>query len=175
MKNLKVRKAMSVLAMVSLTLVTVSELAPAPIYHTSYSINQSYEQSDKTPVPYASYQKKDIYIGKEKHLKKLDPEIRKKSILIVDERTRDDPNMKIINSHKIRSKKEMASIAEVMHEYNEDYPSDWERSTESIINEWEVHNICSDMSFMPSHTDDVDLNNADEPIYRSKILSKVLR
>ena len=175
MKNLQIRKTMTMLAMVSLTLVTINEMAPLPVYNTGYSINQSYNRESNIPLPYATCESGDVYIGKEKDLKRLDEKVRRNSVLIIDERTCDDPNMKIMKSYAITSKSEMASIAGIMQEYNEEYPSNWNRSTDSIINEWEIHNICSDFSFMPSHTDDVDLNNGDEIIYKSKFLSKVLR
>ena len=42
-------------------------------------------------------------------------------------------------------------------------------------NEWIIHNICSSLLIRNDRTDDVDLNNSDEIIYKSKILTKILQ
>lgn len=173
MKNLQIRKTITALAMASLTLVSLSELMPGPLYYTSYSKNASYSQENPTE-PYACLEIGDVYIGKACDMDNLDNQTKKDNIIIIDQRTYDDPNVKIIASHQITNPDEIATVIEVVQEYNREYPSNWNRSTLSLVNEWEVHNICSELSILPSHTDDVDLNNDDEYIYNSKLLSKIL-
>ena len=173
MKNLKVKKAAIALAMTTITLVTATEIMPGPLYYTKYSISSSYEQ--KSPIePFARLEFGDVYIGTKEQIRKLDKKTKKENIIIIDERHFDDPNVRVEDSYKIRKPEDIASVVAVIQEYNDMYPSTWERSSLSLINEWEVHNVFSDLSFMPSHTDDVDLNNGDEYIYKSKFLSKVM-
>jgi len=146
---------------------------PGPLFYTNYSLNSSYEQ-DNPIQPYACLEIGDIYIGKACDIKQLDCQIRENNIIIIDQKLSDDPNIKILDSHQITNTSEMASVIGVIQEYNREYPSNWHRSTLSLVNEWKVHNICSDLAFMPLHTDDVDLNNGDEYLYKSKLLSKIL-
>ena len=170
-KNLRLRATAFILASMTFCL-TLSSL-PDREYNSSYSINQEYEQSN-AKVPFARTSRGDVYIGKLKDIRKLEKKVGRNSILVVDQRTADDPNMKIKSSKNITDKDEMKEILDVVQVYNETYPSDWDRSTEAMMNEWEVHNICSDLSLFPSHTDDVDFNNDDEELYKQKILTKVL-
>ena len=173
MKNLRVKKAAIALAMTTLTLVTATEIMPGPLYYTNYSISSNYEQNSPF-VPFAHLEIGDVYIGKKEEIRKLDKKTRRENIIVIDERHLEDPNMRVQDSHKITNVEDIASVVEVIQEYNDKYPSNWERTSLSLINEWEVHNICSDLSIMPSHTDDVDLNNDDEYLYNSKLLYKVM-
>ena len=173
MKNLQVKKAAIVLAMTTLTLVTTTKIMPGPLYCTEYSISSNYEQN--SPIePFAHLEIGDVYIGRIEKIRKLDRKTRRENIIIIDERHLEDPNMRVQDSYKIKNVEDIASVVAVIQEYNNKYPSNWNRTSLSLINEWEVHNICSDLSFMPSHTDDVDLNNGDEYLYNSKLLSKVI-
>ena len=54
------------------------------------------------------------------------------------------------------------------------YPSVWERSIESMRNEWEVHNWAYRFDYKKNRTTDVDFNIGDEEKYSSKILTKML-
>ena len=173
MKNLQIRKTVTALAMASLTLVSLAELLPGPLYYSSYTKNTSYSQENPTE-PYASLEIGDVYIGKACDMRKLNKKTKEENIIIIDQRTSDDPNVKILSSHKITNHDEIASVIGVVQEYNREYPSNWNRTTASLVNEWEIHNICSSLDVMTSHTDDVDLNNSDECIYNSKLLSKIL-
>lgn len=173
MKNLRVKKTAIALAMTTLTLVTAAEIMPGPLFYTKYSLSSNYEQT--SPIePFAHLEIGDVYIGRKEEIRKLDWNTRRDNIIIIDERHSKDPNIKVQNSYKIKDVDDIASVVAVIQEYNDKYPSNWNRSSLSLINEWEVHNICSDLSIMPSHTDDVDLNNKDEFLYNSKLLSKVI-
>ena len=170
-KNLKVRATALILSGMSFCLILSS--LPDREYNPTYSINQEYDQSN-TKVPFATTSRGDIYIAKLRDIRKIAKTADDNSVLIVDQRSAKDPNIKIKSSKEITNKDEMKEILEVVQVYNETYPSDWERSTEAMMNEWEVHNICSDLSVLPSHTDDVDFNNDDELLYKPKILTKLL-
>lgn len=171
-KNLRVRTTAFILSGISFCLMFSS--LPDREYHPTYTINEEYDKSD-TKNPFATTSHGDVYIGKLREMKRLENKVDSNSILIVDQRGAKDPNMKIKSSHEITDKDEMEEILEVVQIYNETYPSDWDRSTEAMMNEWEVHNICSDLSIFPSHTDEVDFNNGDELLYSPKILTKILR
>lgn len=173
MKNLKIRKVAGAVLIASLTLASLTEIMPGPLYYTNYSITSNYEQ--ESPLkPYAHLEIGDVYIGRLGEIRKLDKETKRNNIIIIDQRHYKDPNIRILDSHKITNIEDMASIIEVIQEYNIDYPSKWDRTTISLINEWEVHNLCSNLSILPGHTDDVDLNNKDEFLYNSKLLTKIL-
>ena len=173
MKNLQVKKTAIALAMATLTLVTTTEIMPGPLYYTKYSISSNYEQNSSIE-PFAHLEIGDVYIGTKEEIRKLDWNTRRGNIIIIDERHLEDANIKVQDSYKIKNVEDIASVVAVIQEYNDKYPSNWKRSSLSLINEWQVHNICSDLSIMPSHTDDVDLNNGDEFLYNSKLLSKVI-
>ena len=97
----------------------------------------------------------------------------KDAVVIVDETTREDPNMKIIESCQIKNPDQMMEILEIVKIYNELYPSSWNRSIDSMMNEWEVHNALSCIRYKSKHTDHVDLNNEDEKAYNNKVLTKI--
>lgn len=170
--NLRIRTAAFLLSGVTFCLMLSS--LPNREYNPTYSINTEYSQSNNK-IPYATSSHGDIYIGTLKQIKKLEKKVDENSVLIVDQRSAEDPNIKIKASSKITNKDEMEEILEVIQIYNKQYPSDWNRSTNAMMNEWEVHNICSELSIFPSHTDEVDFNNGDELIYKPKLLSKILR
>ena len=58
-----------------------------------------------------------------------------------------------------------------MELYEQECPSEWQRSIESMRREWQVHNLFYSFSFKTKNTGDVDLNNEDEDIY-NRVLVK---
>ena len=95
-------------------------------------------------------------------------------VIVVDQTEFEDPNMKIVSSYKITDKKDMIEILNIIKDYCKEKNSNWNRSINSMHNEWIVHNICSKMAIKRSSTDDVDLNNSDENLYNSKIIGKIV-
>ena len=81
--------------------------------------------------------------------------------------------MKICDSYKIRSSKERREILEIMCLYEECYPTDWDRSIESMQLEWTLHNLSYDFNYQRESSTDVDLDNEDEVKYTNKILQKL--
>lgn len=101
------------------------------------------------------------------------------NIYVIDYRNVDDPNMTIWNSYKIISLKEMRSILEVLKEYENKYPSNWNRTINSMEYEWILHNVAYYLNIFTNNSKDVDLNNEDEgkliPKFEDKIKEKVFK
>jgi len=95
-------------------------------------------------------------------------------VVIIDQSYLKDPNIKILSSYKIINPVEMEEVLKIIKQYSNQKDTNWDRSIESMYNEWLVHNICSNFSIRNDRTNDVDLNNADEEVYKSKIISKLL-
>lgn len=106
----------------------------------------------------------DVYIGTESQIKNL---INNgvEGVFVVDQRNDDEPNVKIINSYKITNKKKMREVLMLIKRYDEENPSKWSRTINSMVNEWWAHNICYDSNYYACHSKDVDLNNGDEEVF----------
>ena len=72
-------------------------------------------------------------------------------------------NIKIINSYKIKTKKEMESFLEEVFEKAPIYKT--KRKMGSLIREWKCHNRFYDKGLFISHTKDCDLES-NEALYR---------
>ena len=110
-----------------------------------------------------------IIIGDKKRLDSL-KELGTNDILVLDERNDDDPNFKIYNSYRIVNSDIREEIIEGLLYYEDVYPTNWDRSKESMTNEWTIHDIMHFLGIQLDHTTDVDLNNADEEKYIVKNL-----
>lgn len=170
MKNLKIRNTILLLTATTLTLIS-PYTKKARVYNLNYSINSSYHYQDTT-VPFAKSTCGDIYIINEEIEDVYKPPT-KDAIVIIDETKDNDPNIRIKQSCNINDANQMMEVLEIVKRYNELYPSGWERSIDSMMNEWEVHNILSRINYMPKHTDHVDLNNDNEKTYDHKVLTKI--
>lgn len=122
---------------------------------------------------YATYNNRKIYISNESYIYNI-IDNDSDGIYIIDSRNANNPDMKICNSYKIRSKELKNEIIDLLLKYEEDYPSKWDRTKESMYNEWVIHNICYWFSLKKESTKAVDLDNEDEDKYDSKILYKIL-
>ena len=89
------------------------------------------------------------------------------NIYIIDKRNSDNPNIRIQNSYQIRNKKEMLEILKILLEYENQYPTDWYRTIESMKNEWISHNIGYILGLETARTEEVDLDNNDEENYQN--------
>ena len=135
-----------------------------------YDIND-----DKTYSVHCNYSKGKVYICDSMNdANKVYEVCDKNDVVVVDQTEFDDPNMKIVSSYKITDKEDMIQILNIIKDYCKNKGSNWNRSINSMQNEWLVHNICSSMLIKRSSTDDVDLNNSDENLYNSKIVGKML-
>ena len=131
--------------------------------------------SDNTYSVYGNYNKGKVYICDSMNdAKKVYELCDKNDVVVVDQTEFEDPNMKIVSSYKITDKEDMIQILNIIKDYCKNKGSNWNRSINSMQNEWVVHNICSNMFIKRSSTNDVDLNNGDENLYNSKIVGKML-
>ena len=111
----------------------------------------------------------NIYIGDEEYLESLE-NVGEKDVIIVDQRKSEDPNMKILDSYKIKSVTEMDCVLQELLKYEEENPTDWDRTYDSMKNEWIIHNISYLLHYDRERTKDVDLNNKDENVYKKVLL-----
>ena len=123
---------------------------------------------------YASYSKGKVYIGKAEFLESLTG-LSDDDILVLDERDAPDPDFKIYNSCRVTSRDERNEILEILCQYERDFPSNWDRTIESLRLEWFAHNFSHFFDYQTHRTTDVDLNNADEEVYNNVLLRKILK
>ena len=143
----------------------------------NYCIEHNYDTSDIEIVDgycYATYSDGNVYIGDKCFLRGVD--CNDGDVLVEDLRDdAEDPNFKIIDSKELIDKDKRNEILEILCCYEREYPSNWDRSIESMRLEWFMHNIGYDNGLATNRTRDVDLNNGDENKYNNKVLSKILR
>ena len=143
-------------------------------YNYDYKYMPKYEiiADNPSPVFTAKYRNGNVYIVK--NLNDVDV-VSENDIIILDERNKKDPNMKVISSHEIYDKEIRNDIIEILNEYEEMYPSKWNRSLESMRLEWFVHNFFYELNYKRNHTNNVDLNNNDEEKYQNDVLHRILK
>ena len=86
------------------------------------------------------------------------------AVVIIDERTNSDPNMQILDSYKIKNKSQQEEIVTIMYIHNKFHPVEpaWNRTIDSMIKEWKLHNFAHSWRVKRDRTADCDFNNADE-------------
>lgn len=137
-------------------------------YHPSYTI------LNEEDGPFAEYSNGYVYIGDSEYLSKL-TNIHPNDVLVRDERNNFDPNIAIVNSFGIIDKETRNEILEIISYYEIMYPSEWDRSLESMRLEWFCHNASYYMNYKVDSSYEVDLNNKDEDKYDSEVLRRFLR
>lgn len=139
-------------------------------YSSKITFNDEYILGSEEP--FGTYRRGNIYIGDQEFIDRIFDESTD-DVYVVDLRNLDNPNLEVCNSYEFRDRDEMMDILEVLQEYERRYPTDWDRTNPSMMNEWRVHNVLYDISFERSHTKEVDFDNLDEEIYNSKLLTKI--
>lgn len=91
------------------------------------------------------------------------------TIFVVDSRYDKDPDMVICDSYKVIDLKTMREILTILKEYENNNPTEWDRSIDSMINEWVIHNLGYYFGYKRESTIDTDLNNSDEESYVIKL------
>lgn len=115
-------------------------------------------------TPFATIGRSNIYIGDKKFIDSIRDDSTD-DIYVVDGRNSENPNMRICNSYEIRSIDTMNRVLDVLLEYENKYPSHWDRTKKAMLEEWIVHNILYDFSVQTKRTKEVDLDNNDERVY----------
>ena len=141
-------------------------------YEKNISLNDNYKNNYYDY--FGSYRNGNVYIANKKIINKIYKK-ETNNVYIIDSRNDHNPDMYICDSSKIKDKDEMNDILELLLEYENMFPSTWDRSIESMRNEWDVHNILYNFNLLEGHTKSVDLDNEDEDKFDSKILTKILR
>ena len=113
---------------------------------------------------FATYDDNLIYIIPITHANEI-PNNNENNIYVIDYRNSNNPVIAINNSYQIISIKEIKAIIEVLQEYENKYPSNWDRTTKSMFNEWLIHNICYYLNIERNRTKEVDFDNDEEIIY----------
>lgn len=124
---------------------------------------------------FARYSKGLVYIGDKEYISDVENNVDENDILVLDERKKDDPNIKIFSSYQICDKRDREDILSIIELYEDVNPTEWDRSHDSMIAEWEIHNILHSLGIKLDRTTDVDLNNEDEKIYDDKLLKLIFR
>lgn len=166
-KNLKVKKACLLL---TASIALVGYMKYEHKYTPTYVITNNEDY-------FATYSNGKIYIGTEVYINSIKDKVDKDDILVIDQRySKSDPNFQIISSYRINNKDIRNEILEVLMTYEELYPSEWNRTIESMRLEWFVHNASHMFNYKLDHSDDVDLDNDDQLKYENvNILNKLLK
>lgn len=140
-------------------------------YLTKYE--PSYEILSEDEDAYAKYDGGLIYIGGRMYIRSLIDNVSDGDILVIDRRLADDPNMTILDSYRITNKDDIKDILNCLLAYENEFPTNWDRTFTSMVTEWEAHNFLYRLHYQRYRTDDVDLNNADEDVYNNIALKKL--
>ena len=143
-------------------------------YNPSFVIHE--ETAD---MPFASYKNGDVYIGNKYYIDEVMQKAKDGDVFVECGYRSDngylDPNIKIYSSYKINDKDLRNDILMIILIYDNLYPSDWNRSIESMRVEWTVHNLLYDIGYERARTRDVDLDNLEEEKYNNKILRRIIK
>ena len=163
MKELDRSKRIFILLSTYIVLLTMPKIKQN---ETKVIFNNDYEIENSSP--FATYNNHNIYIGNKSYIERIKND-NSTDIYIIDDRNNKDPNMEICDSFKINNRKEMISILKVILEYENTYPSNWNRSQETMLREWLFHNLCHLLKIKINNAEHVDLNNMDEKTYTSYV------
>ena len=139
-----------------------------------YKYEPVYEILDTSDDAFARYSNGRVFIGNEGYLKGLTG-LSKGDILVEDLRDRSDPDFKIYDSYRIIDANQRNEILQILSKYEEYYPSNWNRTLESMSIEWFAHNMSYFFYYQPHRTTDVDLNNDDESLYNGDFFKKLIK
>ena len=113
------------------------------------------------------FSKGTIYVGSKECLDKIEKADNK--VLVLDARDEDNPDMKVYDSYKIGDDIIQGEILDKLLYHEEQYPSKWNRTKGSMLNEWYAHNLLYNMNLKRERTRDVDFDNKEESVYKEKI------
>lgn len=154
-------------------IIIILSLYLAAILSPKTNNNQNIDFKTKESITYTEYSKGKVYISNYDTISKIYDE-KSSDVYIIDQRNIQDSNIEIMDSYKIKSKQQMEEIINIILEYDRINPSLWNRSYYSLLNEWQIHNICYLFNYDEISTRHVDLDNEDETKYNSKELTRFL-
>ena len=142
-----------------------------------FSIDHEYHPQVKilhANEAFAQYSEGLVYIGSKYYIDHLD-NVKSGDVLVYDQRYLSDQNMKILSSYEITNKDSRNEVLEILMAYEQEYPTGWDRTIESMRLEWLLHNFSYCVSNETNRAKDVDLNSKDEEIYHHPIVNKLLK
>ena len=80
----------------------------------------------------------------------------------VDRRTAADPEVVVMDSYRADTDALIKRLCQLLLEHEAAHPTDWERTEESMVSEWKMHNLSYAMGYKVERSMHVNLNNADE-------------
>ena len=123
--------------------------------------------------PYTTYSGGNIYIADKDTI--MNVLVESNDIYVIDERNGTNPNMVVVNSYKIRSLKQIEELIDTLLQYEEENPSDWDRTKSSLYNEILLHNLGFDLGIEKIRTRNVDFDNNDQDKFESPILRRIIK
>ena len=161
------KKFKTVLVATAFSIFSVSMLKSDYVYQPQYEILTEVDND-----AFASYQNGLIYIGDSSFINSLD-HVNENDIIVMDNRNTDKSSIQVVSSYEITDKDVRNDIICVIDEYLKLYPSDFNRSIESMRLEWLVHNILYGVNYEVDRTRDVDFETSEEDLYSNYVLTKL--
>lgn len=129
-------------------------------------LNNAKALSEDPRTPQGEYSRGNIYFGDSKYIESIQDSAGPYDVLIVDERNyKKNPNVKVIDSYRITDQDEMLEIIRFILDWEQEYPTEWERTETSMLREWKFHDLCNMLGIKVTHAKDVDFDNKDEKYY----------
>ena len=171
MKSIDKKKKIFILLSTYFIILTTPKIKASKIEDV-ITFNEEYQFEEA--APYAKINGKNIYITKENIIEFIKDD-NPCNIYIKDKRELDNPTMSICDSYKINNKQDIINILNILLTYENEYPSSWDRSFDSMKKEWLIHNLCYKLKYELERTKTVDLDNNDETDFANiiSILSKL--
>lgn len=73
-----------------------------------------------------------------------------------------DPEFVVYDSYRADTDGVIRALCGLLLEHEAAHPTDWDRSLESMVSEWKMHNLAYLMGYKVGHSQHVNLNNGDE-------------
>ena len=85
-------------------------------------------------------------------------------VLVFDDRHNGNPSFQILESHRVKGERRKREILQAILDYDARTPSDppWRRSMDSLLREWNLHNLAFILHVYRRSARHVDLDNRDE-------------
>ncbi len=85
-------------------------------------------------------------------------------VVVLDDRATGNPSFQILASYRIRSRARKKEILQAIIDFDMANPTDpqWKRSMDSLVREWNLHNLAYRLHVYRRSSRDVDLDNRDE-------------
>lgn len=146
-------------------------LSSTIICNTYNKMKKNYSSPDINPEYngtnyFATYSQGKVFICSKDNEESVSRLCSEKDLIVLDERDEEDPNMVVLKSYSVNDVFTMKEVLNIMLTYEHINPSNWDRTYESMRNEWMCHNLSYMCNYHTDRTADADFNNLDEDIYK---------